>query len=364
MMRAMKRTCLASSVCLWLAAGCGAAGSDGQGVEVRQNEPTQPGALPPPADPGDPTTPGVGTTGPDFNVDDGEVEAPGCQQAERSFVPNIPTVYLLVDRSATMFDPIIDNVSAWSALRGGALEVMRELQGNVRFGFAAFSGAAQAAVGGVPQCELQVPSVNPALNNYDAIAGLYEPMAQPQGSKETPTVLALTEVAKQLREDTTTQGDKYILFVTDGEPDYCDDGNAVCPPDSVVGLLQSLSATVDATGAPQTPIQTLVFGVSSPTATIRTEVLQAFANAGAGVPTMPAAQNAAQATDPNFIYDQCNGVPGWAVDFAATGSLPLAVRRSARTSPTRRSLVPPLCSVRTRRIKLRSRSSCVPPSRA
>jgi hypothetical protein len=24
---------------------------------------------------------------------------------------------------------------------------------------------------------------------------------------------------------TTTPGDKYILFITDGEPDYCDDSN-------------------------------------------------------------------------------------------------------------------------------------------
>jgi hypothetical protein len=289
-------------------------------VEVRQNEPG-PGVLsPPPGNPGDPTTPGVGPTGPDFNVEDGDenLTPQGCQQAERSFVPNIPTVYLLVDRSATMFDPIIDNVSAWSALRGGALEVMRELQGNVRFGFAAFSGASLGVTAGVPQCQLEVPSVPPTLNNYQAISSLYEPMAQPQ-TKDTPTVLALAEVAQQLKDDTEAQGDKYILFITDGEPDYCDDGNPVCPPDSVVGLLQNLAAGVDASGAPQPPIQTLVFGVSSPTASIRAEVLQAFANAGAGLPVAPAVQNANQAADPNYIYDQCNGVPGWAADFATTG---------------------------------------------
>ncbi|HWO13178.1 MAG TPA: hypothetical protein VNN80_26940, partial [Polyangiaceae bacterium] len=133
-----------------------------------------------------------------------------------------------------------------------------------------------------------------------------------------PTVLALSEVAAQLRADSSV-GDKYILFVTDGEPDYCDDGNAICPPDSVVGLLQRLSSSVDATGAPQTPIQTLVFGVASPTATIREDVLQAFANAGAALPVLPPSQNANQAPDPNSIYDQCNGVPGWAADFATTG---------------------------------------------
>ena len=273
-----------------------------------------------PNQPNTPPTTGVG--GPDFNVgeepDDG-ITPMGCQQAEREFVPNIPTVYMLVDRSGTMFDPIGD-VTAWSALRGGVLQVMQELEASVQFGFAAFSGARAAAVGGVPQCNLEVPSVSPALNNFGAISALYEPLERPTSveQKETPTVLALKEVAEELR-GITTPGDKYILFVTDGEPDYCDDGNAICPPDSVVGLLQSLSATVDATGAPQTPIHTLVFGISSPTASIRADILQAFANAGAGLATSPPSQNPNQAPDPNSIWDQCNGVPGWAADFALTG---------------------------------------------
>jgi hypothetical protein len=256
--------------------------------------------------------------GPDFNLGEGPddgIQQMGCQQAERNFVPNIPTVYLLVDRSGTMFDPIMGDVSAWTALRGGVLEVMRELESAVRFGFAAFSGANR----GAQMCELQVPSVAPALNNYAAIASLYQPLERPTDSKETPTVLALTEVADQLEADTATAGDKYILFVTDGEPDYCDDGNAICPPDSVVGLLQKLASGVDATGAARQPIQTLVFGVSSPTATIRADVLQAFANAGAGLPAMALAPNANQAPDPNAIYDQCAGVQGWALDFATTG---------------------------------------------
>jgi hypothetical protein len=302
-----------------LMVGCGAAGHDDEGVTVRTNPPGPAPVIPQSASSTtDPSTPTTGTMGPDFNVSDESDDglAPmGCQQAQRDFVPNIPTVYLLVDRSGTMFDPIVDNVSAWTALRGGVLDVMRELEGSVRFGFAAFSGANM----GLNMCELQVPSVAPDLNNYSAIAALYEPLAQPTNSKDTPTVLALTEIADQLRADTSTIGDKYILFVTDGEPDYCDDGNAICPPDSVVGLLQKLASSVDATGAAQQPIKTLVFGVSSPTASIRQDVLQAFANAGAGLPAMALAPNANQAPDPNAVYDQCTGVPGWRSDFIATG---------------------------------------------
>ena len=321
----MKRAFLASSIGLWLGAGCGAAGGDNGSVAVRPNDPapsnTDPGQLV--TIPNDPSAPTTGTGGPNFNVGDEADEGitpQGCQQAQRSFEPNIPTVYLLVDRSGTMFDPILDNVSAWGALRTGVLDVMRELEGSVRFGFAAFSGATAAAVGGVPQCLLDVPSVPPALNNFSAISTLYAPLERPAdvNSKETPTLLALAEVATQLRA-VTDVGDKYILFVTDGEPDYCDNGNPICPPDSVVGLLQRLSASVDATGAPQEPIKTLVFGVSSPTATIRADVLQAFANAGAALPVLPPAQNANQAPDPNNIYDQCQGVAGWRADFATTG---------------------------------------------
>jgi hypothetical protein len=309
---------VATATSFWLMVGCGAEGSDAGGVTVRPN---QPAATAPSVDmqvTAQPNTPTTGTTGPDFNVadeSDNALEPMGCQQAQRNFVPNIPTVYLLVDRSGTMFDPIANGVSAWTALRGGVLDVMRELEASVRFGFAAFSGANV----GAQMCELQVPAVPPNLNNYAAIAALYEPLAQPTNSKDTPTVLALTEIANQLQADTATIGDKYILFVTDGEPDYCDDGNALCPPDSVVGLLQRLAGTVDATGGPQQSIKTLVFGISSPTATIRQDVLQAFANAGAGLPVMPPAPNANQPPDPNALYDQCAGVPGWLLDFTATG---------------------------------------------
>ncbi|HTV24374.1 MAG TPA: vWA domain-containing protein, partial [Polyangiaceae bacterium] len=307
---------------VWLA-GCGAAGNDGQsGVSVRpdQQGPSTGDGTPPPQNMGDPNAPGTGSMGPDFNVseDDPDGLTPmGCQQAEREFVPNIPTVYLLVDRSGTMFDPIIDNVSAWTALRGGVLDVMRELQDNVRFGFAAFAGATLPG----QMCDLQVPSVAPKLNNYEDIAALYQPLERPTNpnEKETPTTLALARIAAELRADTTTIGDKYILFVTDGEPDYCDNGNQLCPPDSVVGLLQGLASGVDATGAPVTPIRTLVFGVSSPTASIRADVLQAFANAGAGLPVMAIAQNANQVANPNDMWDQCNGVVGWRSDFTNTG---------------------------------------------
>ncbi len=101
--------------------------------------------------------------------------------------------------------------------------------------------------------------VPPNLMNYSAITSVYDglpagPNSTQSGMKfETPTRQVLQMVGSQLMAD-TTPGDKYILFMTDGEPDYCDDGNALCPPDGVVWQLQTLKAA---------GITTLVFGLKA-----------------------------------------------------------------------------------------------------
>jgi hypothetical protein len=231
--------------------------------------------------------------------------ASGCQQAQREFVPQIPTVFILVDRSNSMFlsNPPGTTSNAWGPLRTGVLQVIEDLQAEVRFGFGAFSG--QGAT-----CP-DMPSEDADTNNHADIAELYNSLEQ-SAFKDTPTLLALNAVAEQLWGD-TTPGGKYILFVTDGEPDYCDDGNVLCPPDSVVGRLQKLALGLDDTGAQNPPIQTFVFGIDSVLSTISPEVLQAFANAGAGQPV------AELTAIPNAFFDQCRGVAGWAADFATTG---------------------------------------------
>ncbi|HTV23146.1 MAG TPA: vWA domain-containing protein [Polyangiaceae bacterium] len=236
----------------------------------------------------------------------------GCQQAARTFIPQIPTVFILVDRSGSMFDenPPGSGQNAWGALRQGVLQVISELQSDVRFGFGAFSG--QGAT-----CP-DMPSAAAALDNQPAIAALYQSLERSQ-YKDTPTLGALRAVSEQLWSD-PVEGSKYILFVTDGEPDYCDDGNALCPPDSVVGRLQRMAAGIDDDGVQNEPIQTLVFGIDSPLSTISPEVLAAFANAGAAEPVAPLVAN------PSSVFDQCNGVPGWAADFATTGK---ALQRGA-----------------------------------
>jgi hypothetical protein len=266
-----------------------------------------------PGAPGEAPLPDVnaltGVDGPDFSsFDPGSPDAPssnGCQQAARTFIPQIPSVFILVDRSGSMFDenPPGSGQNAWASLRRGVLQVIAELQSEVRFGFGAFSGQG----GTCPD----MPSTALALDNEPAIALLYDSLERSL-YKDTPTMLALKAVAERLWSDPVV-GSKYILFVTDGEPDYCDDGNPLCPPDSVVGRLQQMALGLDDDGGANEPIQTLVFGIDSPLSTISPEVLAAFANAGAGQPV--AAPGAANTT----IYDQCSNVPGWAADFVATG---------------------------------------------
>jgi hypothetical protein len=298
--------------------GCGAGGDGGEtSIRSIRGEAGSTGA--PVLDPNG--SAGTGVTGAptagdgtNFGFDIGETPpAKGCQQATRSFTPKIPTVFLLVDRSFSMFDenPPGSGSNAWSALRGGVLQVISDLQGDVRFGFGAFSGQGTTCP--------DMPMTLPALNNQPAIASQYTSLDRSM-FKDTPTVAALAVASQTLWND-TVEGDKYILFVTDGEPDYCDDGNSLCPPDSVVGRLQNLALGSDGSGVQRAPIHTLVFGVNSPLTTISPEVLQAFANAGAGLPVAPPRPNPNQAYDPNALYDQCNGVTGWAKDFAATGKV-------------------------------------------
>jgi hypothetical protein len=222
-----------------------------------------------------------------------------------------PTVFVLVDRSGSMFgcagDPVGISSCAnpantpWAILRTGVLSVIEDLQATVRFGFGAFTGNVANN-----QCPL-FEQVSTSLDNHAAISALYGPLGAITGKAETPVGAALDR-AKAVLDADTTGGPKYILFVTDGEPDYCNDGQAICAVDSVVGRLQSLR-----TGG----ITTLIFGIQNGGTTgVPLPTLQAFANAGAGAPVaavVPAPYDVAA------ISDQCQGVQPWRADITAAG---------------------------------------------
>jgi hypothetical protein len=247
-----------------------------------------------------------------------------CQTAAYTFTPKIPTVYLAVDRSGSMFHcltgatgqavcPTLTDTS-WSKFKDAALMVVSSLQSQVRFGFATIVGTNPTGGGTCPILD----KIAPALNNSDAIATLYNSLPPPPNSTqvgvkfETPANLVLRTLGSELAAD-TTPGPKYILFVTDGQPDYCDDSNALCAPDSVIYALQ----TINALG-----VTSMVMGIQTKDFDLAPGVLQAFANAGAGEPTVAPLRNGS--TNITDFYYQCNGIAGWVSDLAASGKAAVA----------------------------------------
>jgi hypothetical protein len=222
-----------------------------------------------------------------------------CQQL-LSTLAEPPTVIVVADRSGSMFDPLdTTGASAWTTLRPLLLELVLALQNEVRFGFTAFSGGPSACP--------ELTSLPPELGQHAAIQALYASLERPAQDDGGPS-LALDEVEAAL---SVAAGARHVWLVTDGDVDYCDDGNPLCPVDSSIGRLQRLAAASPS-------IRTRVFGIAPPTATLPISALQAFALAGASEPVaLPA--SGPTPTDPNAIFDQCSSVPSWASDFARTG---------------------------------------------
>jgi len=231
----------------------------------------------------------------------------GCQHVEVNFVPKIPSIFVLVDRSDSMFTPDSKQVVSWAPLKAGVLAVIKQLGGQVRFGFGAFTGQqAQGAV--AAKCPI-FESIAPALNNADAISAVYQPLDRVMGAAGETPVIQVLPLVKDLLDQPGNDGDKYILFVTDGEPDFCDNGDAKCPVDAVVAGVQKLAAA---------GIHTIVFGLPSAITPISGDTLQAVANAGAGVPV---ATPFGTSKEQDVCY-ACQGIPGWLGQWTAAGSAP------------------------------------------
>lgn len=246
-----------------------------------------------------------------------------CQHTQYTFDPKIPTAYLLVDRSGSMFHCLTGNTgdavcatpanTAWTALKEAVRTVVGTLDSDVRFGFATIWGTDPTGGGMCPAIQGTVTdNVMPALNNAATIMTKYDSLAFPpnstqQGMKfESPASESLTVVGNALKAD-STQGDKYIIFITDGQPDYCDDSNSLCAPDSVVMHLQQNKAN---------GIRTIVLGIQTALFDLGSGILQAYANAGAGEDTVAPLRTG---TDMFAFYDQCLGIAGWKADLTASG---------------------------------------------
>ena len=238
---------------------------------------------------------------------DAPEEAGVCDDLSIQTYETVPTVVLVVDTSGSMFTP---PKPAWDPLFKALMDptsgVVAMLQGKVRFGFTSYTSTEAKAA----SCPTLVDTEgDPKLMNLDAIKTKYTSVGvnpDPDGNTPTgPAVVAVTKKLLAFKPEPT--GPKFILLVTDGDPDTCTVFNPNCGQD------ESIKAVQDAYAA---GIGTFVIGIGDITndskcdASMRTCKLhlQDIANAGAGKPVAPNTQN--------YTYSNCIAKNGYTDTYA------------------------------------------------
>ena len=152
---------------------------------------------------------------------------------ELTFTPRATTAYVLVDRSSSMSEE-----GFWEPVRDALIASALALEDRVRFGLSAFTGQDGLT------CPLELDSTDSVrLFNAEAMAELLDVLEPPDplGVKgETPTARAVAAVRAALASE-PRPGETYLLLITDGNPDFCDDGDADCAADALVYELQQAS---------------------------------------------------------------------------------------------------------------------------
>ena len=197
----------------------------------------------------------------------GGTTIPACEAVSVAIDELRPALTLVVDQSLSMRYryPTDDSPTTRWSLVGDALfeptfGVVKQFETTVRFGIAFFT----SRPGSCPILN-EVPA---KVRNYEPLNALYSSL-RPDG--DTPTGDALQQVVSELSQ-TPSQGPRYILLVTDGNPDTCLQPN----PDQ--GQPEAVAA---AQRAYASGIELYVLGISNG---IAGENLQQLANAGKGRP--------------------------------------------------------------------------------
>lgn len=134
-----------------------------------------------------------------------------------------PTVMLIIDQSGSMRDGF-DGGSRWDVLQRSLMDepdgLVPALQSEVRFGLALYSAENSQDCPAISQ-------VNPALDNFAAIATAYDD-AEPM--RETPTGDAIDAILDSLdvrlpAPDEAPRDPLVFVLATDGEPDRCEELN-------------------------------------------------------------------------------------------------------------------------------------------
>jgi hypothetical protein len=230
----------------------------------------------------------------------------GCDTLTAHSTRLIPTVLILVDNSSSMFDPTSAGTTSWkllyNALMDPAMGPVKQLEDKIRFGFASYKGH-QASSEDDPACATITPTMSTfTLNNYDAIKQIYDQLGSEVNmgaAWETPTGYAIKTVAPELVAFTSDPpGPKYILLVTDGNPNTCQTINPQCGQDRTIKAVEDAYAQ---------GVSTIPFGIGDIVVSndgcnvmqdrCGNDHLQDIANAGAGLPV--------QAPPSDYKYQPC-----------------------------------------------------------
>lgn len=224
-----------------------------------------------------------------------------CTDIDVPFDAVTPSVLLLVDQSGSMNDAF-GNGTRWSVLYDALMNrmngVVYTLRAEVRFGLMLYTSDDGFAGGACPMLE-EVPL---RLGNYVRIQNVYG-SAVPADGGDTPTAEAI-EAATTALTGFTEPGPKYVLLVTDGLPDNCEDADA--------HNAQSQAMSVAAAAAAASAGITLIpMGLSDDIATQGAGPghLQDLANAGAGM-TRGNAKYYVASDDPDELAQQFQQIIG------------------------------------------------------
>lgn len=206
------------------------------------------------------------------------------------------TVVVLLDQSSTMDMPLSaeNSVSRWTYVLGaltderGPLAASEEALSLGLYGFTGSEGACPSFSG-----------IAPKKNNFAAISEHLASITLPEKG-DTPAGAAIARAADILAESSDA---KYLVFITDGQPDTCEMTDPQCGHDAVIDALQD---------AAKAGVRSFVIGVGEDDPADKDnwlKYLQDAANAGAGQPVSEPSET---------LQQRCSGID-FAADYQKTG---------------------------------------------
>jgi len=245
-----------------------------------------------------------------------------CNSKELTFAKEVPSVLVLVDKSTSMFASNLPNGASgpfgtspdrWEAMRL-AIAALEPFAVDVAFSLATFTSFSSQAASCPVMERIDISPMTTADSPdqfKDILASLLPSKdAIPDQKSETPTgaaILAGTAALKAL----PGTGPKYLLVVTDGDPDTCINFDPQCGQDLAIGAAQD---------AFDIGIQTFVIGISDD---VDNAFLDDLAHAGQGLPVAPPLSEdlfcIQKEPKPGTVFDYNEWRPSANGDYGADG---------------------------------------------